>query len=316
MKEKQKGITLIALVITIIVLLILAGVSIAMLTGQNGILSQAQNANVENRAGSVDDEVKLWKSEWKIYSFNGGEEPLSEENFLNKLKNDNLVEDSEINTVNKTIEIGSRIINFSLDMESEKNFNLGEYVNYIYDSSDNYVYQEEDKKISFNFPQTEGLQWRILKINDDTLDLVATTTTQDALGLMSKYEYSVDEIIEEYKVLPQTLNAICEKHYSNKELGITARSILLEDYTQECKEILENINNKFFFATEVDNKVGSGYALWSKSQGEEPYQAIICYDNLYNNQTSGSTSYIYILPVVSIPKSLIGEKVNNIWQMQ
>ena len=36
--KRQSGITLIALVVTIIVLLILAGVSIAMLTGQNGIL--------------------------------------------------------------------------------------------------------------------------------------------------------------------------------------------------------------------------------------------------------------------------------------
>ena len=47
MKEKLKqngGITLIALAITIIVLLILAGVSIAMLTGENGILTQAQRA--------------------------------------------------------------------------------------------------------------------------------------------------------------------------------------------------------------------------------------------------------------------------------
>ena len=43
-KKKNNGITLIALVITIIVLLILASVSIAMLTGQNGILTQAQNA--------------------------------------------------------------------------------------------------------------------------------------------------------------------------------------------------------------------------------------------------------------------------------
>ena len=34
--KSQKGITLIALVITIIVLLILAGVTIAMLTGENG----------------------------------------------------------------------------------------------------------------------------------------------------------------------------------------------------------------------------------------------------------------------------------------
>ena len=42
--KKNNGITLIALVITIIVLLILAGLSIAMLTGQNGILTQAQNA--------------------------------------------------------------------------------------------------------------------------------------------------------------------------------------------------------------------------------------------------------------------------------
>ena len=42
--RNQKGVTLIALVITIIVLLILAGVSIAMLTGDNGILAQAKEA--------------------------------------------------------------------------------------------------------------------------------------------------------------------------------------------------------------------------------------------------------------------------------
>ena len=42
--KNNKGITLIALVITIIVLLILAGVSIAMLTGENGILNQASKA--------------------------------------------------------------------------------------------------------------------------------------------------------------------------------------------------------------------------------------------------------------------------------
>ena len=42
--KNTKGITLIALVITIIVLLFLAGVSIAMLTGENVILTQASNA--------------------------------------------------------------------------------------------------------------------------------------------------------------------------------------------------------------------------------------------------------------------------------
>ena len=43
-KNLEKGITLIALVITIIILLILAGISIAMLTGDNGILTKASNS--------------------------------------------------------------------------------------------------------------------------------------------------------------------------------------------------------------------------------------------------------------------------------
>ena len=58
-KEAQKGITLIALVITIIVLLILAGVSIAMLTGQNGILTQAQNSKTVTENKSAEEKVKL-----------------------------------------------------------------------------------------------------------------------------------------------------------------------------------------------------------------------------------------------------------------
>ena len=55
----NKGITLIALVITIIVLLILAGVSIAMLTGQNGILTQAQNAKNRTEEAQEDELRKL-----------------------------------------------------------------------------------------------------------------------------------------------------------------------------------------------------------------------------------------------------------------
>ncbi len=58
MKE-QKGITLIALVITIIVLLILAGVSIAMLTGDNGILTKATSAGDKSAEAEIRESVKL-----------------------------------------------------------------------------------------------------------------------------------------------------------------------------------------------------------------------------------------------------------------
>ena len=62
-KNKENAITLIALVITIIVLLILAGVSIAMLTGTNGILTQAQKAKLSTELSSYKEQLELYKTE-------------------------------------------------------------------------------------------------------------------------------------------------------------------------------------------------------------------------------------------------------------
>ena len=45
--KKQKGITLIALIVTIVVLIIIAGISIATLTADNGVLRQVNSAKVE-----------------------------------------------------------------------------------------------------------------------------------------------------------------------------------------------------------------------------------------------------------------------------
>ena len=59
MLKNNKGITLIALVITIIVLLILAGVSIAMLTGQNGILSQATTARDDTAKAEAVERINM-----------------------------------------------------------------------------------------------------------------------------------------------------------------------------------------------------------------------------------------------------------------
>lgn len=55
--KNNKGITLIALVVTIIVLLILAGVSITMLSGQNGILNRASEASWETKLRNAADTI-------------------------------------------------------------------------------------------------------------------------------------------------------------------------------------------------------------------------------------------------------------------
>ena len=62
-KHNTRGITLIALVITIIVLLILAGVSIAMLTGTNGILTQAKKSKMTTELSSYKEQLELYKTE-------------------------------------------------------------------------------------------------------------------------------------------------------------------------------------------------------------------------------------------------------------
>ena len=59
MKTKEKGITLIALVVTIVVLLILAGVSISMLTGENGIINKAQEAKVNTEIAEEKEAIMI-----------------------------------------------------------------------------------------------------------------------------------------------------------------------------------------------------------------------------------------------------------------
>ena len=57
--NKSAGITLIALVVSIIVLLILAGISISMLSGDNGILRRATDVKIANDKAQVEEEMRL-----------------------------------------------------------------------------------------------------------------------------------------------------------------------------------------------------------------------------------------------------------------
>ncbi|MEI3395417.1 MAG: type II secretion system protein [Clostridia bacterium] len=59
MKYREKGITLVALVITIVILLILAGIAIAALTGDNGLFSRAQQAKEETIKSQLKEEITM-----------------------------------------------------------------------------------------------------------------------------------------------------------------------------------------------------------------------------------------------------------------
>jgi len=80
--KTSKGITLIALVITIIVLLILAGVAISMLSGENGILKQAAEAKTNSDLANLSESIKLTATE----ILTSKEHKLSEEEFKTKIE--------------------------------------------------------------------------------------------------------------------------------------------------------------------------------------------------------------------------------------
>ena len=97
-KENIQGITLIALVVTIVILLILAGVSISMLTGENGIITQAQNSKEQTDIADEKERVELAATAAKGKT-NWGE--ITEDNLAKEL----------------TTNIGERDVDYTLTKE-------------------------------------------------------------------------------------------------------------------------------------------------------------------------------------------------------
>ena len=148
MSEYEKGITLIALVLTIIVLLILAGVSISMLTGDNGILTQAQRAKELTEASSEEEFIQLL-----IIGYNSNKKTYGEE-----LKN------VEFNTVENTTSI--------MDKETGTTYGIGWY--YLkpedvkdYELKNSYIIDyETGEYIKYNENKHEILTNELLCISD------------------------------------------------------------------------------------------------------------------------------------------------------
>ena len=117
MKKNENGITLIALVITIVVLLILAGVSISMLVGENGIVTKAQESKEENRGGTVEERRDLWVANINVDQKTDSQTTQELSELLSDLKKDGLLSDGEIVFINENgyIQIGSHFIDFRLD---------------------------------------------------------------------------------------------------------------------------------------------------------------------------------------------------------
>ena len=93
--RRERGITLIALVITIMVLIILAGISIQLLLGENGIITKAKKGKGDYEESAVIEKVEIALVDYNSDKITKGEEGEVEE-ALNKLLDNNTFDDIEI----------------------------------------------------------------------------------------------------------------------------------------------------------------------------------------------------------------------------
>ena len=207
--DKQNGITLVALVVTIIVLLILAGVTISLIIGQNGIIGKANDSKDAARAGSIRDEISQWKLE-KEASEKVNWDVENEEDMLTGLKNKGLIlSDSEIDRTNKLIMIGKNQISYKIeeqsytvtyDLNKDQDFNPGDTSTPI----DNQKYKKGDA-VSCKSVTTTGYKkfigWSLTKLNsiENTGSIEGVTFPEGIIkpeGLKPNFSYSNSE--EEY----------------------------------------------------------------------------------------------------------------------
>ena len=135
--KNKNAITLIALVVTIVVLLILAGVTISLLLDENGIIAKSKDARNANRAGAIKEEITLWKAD-KFAADNGAGSHESMDDFLARLKTRGLISDEDIATIKDTkkLQVGKETIVFPSDAKTlvqafiDNEINVGDYLNY------------------------------------------------------------------------------------------------------------------------------------------------------------------------------------------
>ena len=154
--KKEKGITLIALVVTIVVLLILAGVSINLVIGNNGIITKSKEARIVTRADNAEDEVELWKgNNYIAKNSNGSSE--SKNDMLQRLIDKKLVYEDEIDRNNEIITIKRE------DGTIVKEINYGGVVIHISKTPET----EEAGTVVLQVASVEGIETRTINSDED-----------------------------------------------------------------------------------------------------------------------------------------------------
>ena len=113
MKQKlkqNKGITLVSLVVTIILIIILAGISIKLLFGDSGIINRAKEGQVVLDVATAQERLELVKTEIPTKILDNKDGTVNLKNYLEELNKDKNKENCSVTSIEELNEINAEII--------------------------------------------------------------------------------------------------------------------------------------------------------------------------------------------------------------
>ena len=174
-----------------------------------------------------------------------------------------------VNGTAYTKEVSVTVNQFKNSILEDINIKIGDSVNYTYDTANSsYTLESKYSGNSSNqtIAQTTGLTWKVLNVDkeNDTVDIISTNPTSSTV-------YFAD--ILGYNNGPYLMNEICKSQYSNKTLGVNARSINLLDM------------EKHLTPTGITNRNAYKYNSNTAKYGTtKTYTSDTKYPSLYANQ--------------------------------
>ena len=236
--KNEKGITLISLVITIIIMLILAGVVITLAIGNNGLIGKAKEAKEKTNKQTAIEQInlKITNSIIKKYEVEQREPNLQE-------LADDFCEDEEI----EYVELSSR------KLASIDKIEIGEDKSFF----------TKLKKYSYEFEIGNSL--KIVSIDGEKIPEKSdngntTVSSEEVQELKTKLEEAKKELAEYKKVVTETItnNGVETSIEDSKEtvsenIGKIANENFLKGVSSKFVKVAENISSRYVQTVDVSN---------------------------------------------------------------
>ena len=176
-----------------------------------------------------------------------------------------------------TKEVSVTVNQFKNSILEDINIKIGDSVNYTYDSAGSYSLSSTYSGYSSNqtIAQTTGLTWKVLNVDkeNDTVDIISTNPTSSTVTFANILGYNNG---------PYLMNEICKAQYSNKTLGVNARSINLLDMEKHL--------------TAAGIAARNAYSSNVKYGTTKTYTSNTKYPSLYANQKGAGPNVSSITP--------------------